>query len=275
MPKTPIRLPQAASAALIATGTVALLTSIYYVSSILAFIGLGLVFWGAILAFIQTEEHAKKSLLDASIQPSLATLNQLIKELDYKGNAIYLPPKYFQEPESVKIYIQKKGTGTPTPEEVQKRERQLFAQNPQSLLLTPPGAGLAALFEKTLETSLMKLRLEDLQNNLQKLFIEDLEIAENIETQMEATQASKQAIDDVSLTRREETINVKITNTIYKDTCKEARQLSHICKTTGCPLCSSIAIAIVKASGKPLTIEKAECTENGTMIEASYRLIEE
>jgi hypothetical protein len=277
MPRRKISSTQAASATMLFTGIIALLASIYYASSILAFIGLGLTFWGAILVFIRTEEYAKKSLLNASIQPSLTTLNQLIKELDYKGTAIYLPPKYFQAPANVKIYIQKtKGTRIPTPEEIQKIEKQLFAQNPQSLLLTPPGAGLTMLFEETLETSFIRLNPEDLQNTLQKLLVEDLEIAENIEIQTETAQASKKEDNHAYLIQTKvETTHVKITNTIYKDTCNEARKLSHICSTVGCPLCSAIACAIAKTSGKPLTIEKTECTENGRVIEAYYRFIEE
>ena len=70
-------------------GSLTILASILYASSILAFIGLGLVFWGILLLYIQPEEYAKKILLDATLIPTLSSLNKLINELDYKGKAVY------------------------------------------------------------------------------------------------------------------------------------------------------------------------------------------
>lgn len=275
--KTKITLEKTTAWTLILLGTIAISTSIIYTSSILAFIGLGLLFWGAILTYIQTEEYVKKTLLDATIQPSLTTLNQLIKELDYKGNATYLPPKYFQEPETVKIYIPKqKTTKIPLPEEIQKHENQLLIQNPQGLLLTPPGAGLTKLFEETLETSFTQLNLDQLQNSLQKLLIEDFEIAENLETQTEPSKAATKLDDRVSLLQiKEDTIYMKLTNTIYKNTCNNTNDLQPTCKTTGCPLCSAIACAITKATSKPVTIQETKYIQDTKTMEATYKIIEE
>ena len=44
--------------------------------------------------YIQTEEYIREDLPNTTVLPSLATINQMIEELDYKGNSIYLPPKY-------------------------------------------------------------------------------------------------------------------------------------------------------------------------------------
>jgi len=85
---------------LLGVGVAALITSIIYASSILTFIGLGLLFWGAILLYIRDQEYTRKVLLDASVLPSLTTINQLVQKLNYKGNAVYLPPKYLKDPET-------------------------------------------------------------------------------------------------------------------------------------------------------------------------------
>jgi hypothetical protein len=53
----------------------------------------------------------------------------------------------------------------------------------------------------------------------------------------------------------------------------EIRKLSNICGSLGCPLCSSIASAIAKATGKPIVIEKDLASEDG-QIEITYRLLE-
>jgi hypothetical protein len=256
-------------------GILALATSIIYTSLILAFIGLGLVFWGAVLTYIQTEEYVKKSLLDATIQPSLTMLNQLIEELDYEGTAIYLPPKYFQQPETVKIYIPKnKTTRIPLPEEIQKYEKQIFTQNPRGLLLTPPGAELTKLFEETLETSFTKLNIEQMQNSLQKLLVEDFEIAENLEIQTETGKTFQETDNQTTIPQtKQDTICIKITNTIYKNICMEAKNLPHVCQTTGCSLCSAIACAIAKATGKPVIIENTQLSKEGKTIEGTYRIL--
>ena len=261
---------------LLALGLIALAFSIIYASSILAFIGLGLTFWGALTLYITTEEYVKQTLLDHTITPSLVALNQILTELKYQGKPIYLPPKYLKDFETTKIYIPKnKNTNLPTPEEIQQQENKTFLKNPEAALIIPPGLSLSKLFEKTLGTSFTKVDLEHLQQNLSKLFIEDLEIAENLEIQTKPSKAAKELTDSVSLIHsKNDTIHVKTTNSIYKDICKEARQLSYICGSIGCPICSAIACAIAKASGKPVTIEKTEYTEDDKIIKVEYKITE-
>jgi hypothetical protein len=98
--KHKIDLTKATSWTLLGVGVAALIISIIYASSILTFIGLGLLFWGAILLYIRDQEYTRKVLLDASVLPSLTTINQLVQKLNYKGNAVYLPPKYLKDPET-------------------------------------------------------------------------------------------------------------------------------------------------------------------------------
>lgn len=262
---------------LLALGLTALAFSVIYTSSILAFIGLGLTFWGALTLYIASEKYVKQTLLDPTIIPSLSNLNQILTELKYKGKATYLPPKYLKNPETSKVYIPKnKNTNLPTPEEIQQQEHKTFLKNPEAALIIPPGFSLSKLFEKTLGTSFTKIDLEYLQQNLPKLFIEDLEIAEDLEIQIKPAKVAQKVADSVSLIHlKTDTIHVKITNSIYTDTCKEARKLSHICGAIGCPICSAIACAIAKASGNPVTIEKTESTEDAKVIEAFYQIVEE
>ena len=173
---------------ILALGLIALAISIVYASSILAFIGLGLIFWGSLTLYITTEKYVKQTLLDPSIIPSLTNLNQILTELKYQGKPIYLPLKYLKDFETTKIYIPKnKNTKLPTPEEIQQQENKTFLKNPGAALIIPPGLSLSKLFEKTLGTTFTKVDLEYLQQNLPKLFIEDLEIAENLEIQTKPT----------------------------------------------------------------------------------------
>ena len=246
------------SSILVTTGTAALILSINYTSSILAFIGLGLVFWGITFIYIRPEEYTKRVLLDATVSPLLVALDQMMHETSYEGKAIFLPPKYFLNPEANKVYIpQQKDTKLPTPEQIQTQETQLIIENPQGILLTPPGAELTRLFEKTLETSFTRVSLQYLQQKMPKLFIEDLEIAKNFEMETENNK-----------------VHVKIENSTYQNLTKEALHLSLYSKL-GCPLSSAIACALAKASGKPIIIEKQRTSENGKDIMIEFRIVEE
>ncbi|MEM3701022.1 MAG: hypothetical protein QXL57_09215 [Candidatus Bathyarchaeia archaeon] len=240
-------------------GILSLITSVIYDSQILAFIGLGLTLWGIILIYIRTEDYVKESLLSATSLSTLATLNQIIDELGHKEKAIYLPPKYLKNPENNRAYIPKsKISKLPQPEQIQAKEDKLFIENPQGILITPPGSELARLFEKTLETSFTRVDLRYLQLNLPKLFIEELEIAQNLEINAETNK-----------------VHVKIENSTFQNLTKEIMKFSKLYENLGCPLSSAIACALTKAIGKPITIEKQETDEKNKTIEIEYQIIEE
>jgi len=242
--------------ALLLSGTIALITSIVYSSSILAFTGLGLTFWGALLLYIKPTKYVKASLLDSTAISSLKTIDQIITDLNYKGKAIYLPPRYLKDPKGGKVFIPSKKTlSIPPAEEI--AEEKVFLKNPKGMYLTPPGLDLVNLYENELGKDFTQVDLNYLQNNLPKLFIEDLEIAENLEINIESNM-----------------IKVKITGSINKSLCNEVRKLPNICSSFACPLCSSIAIALTRTTGKSIIIEKTEVPEDGETIEASFRLLE-
>ena len=238
-------------------GAISLMVSIIYVSSILAFIGLGLTFWGALLLFIRPTKLVKVNLLDSTAISSLTTINRIINDLKYKGKAIYLPPRYLKGLKGGTIFIpSKKEVIIPPVEEV--AEEKVFLKNPNGICLTPPGLSLVNLYENELGKDFAKVDLNYLQNKLPKLFVEDLGIAEDLEINVEGNM-----------------IQARITQSIYKNLCKEARKLSNICGSLGCPLCSSIAIALTRATGKPVIIKKTDLSKDNKTIEVYYQMIEE
>jgi hypothetical protein len=264
--------------ALIILGALSLASSIFYVSLILSFVGLGLIFWGIILAYIQTEEYVKGNILDATTTSMLATLNQTLQELGCKGKAVYLPPKYLNGPESTKAYVPRQKTGKlPPPEQIQKLETQPFSGSSQGMIITPPGAELARLFEDTLQTSFTRVNLAHLQEHLPKLLIEDLEIASDVEMQIGTSKTSTYPLANTTthIAIEHDSIYVKITSTTYKNTTKQTTQLSDRYLTLGSPLTSAVACAITKATGKPIIIENQQVSEDGETTETEYRVLEE
>jgi hypothetical protein len=245
--------------AFLTIGAIILLASYVVVSSILAFIGLGLLFWGVIFIYIQPEQYTKKAVVEATVTPPIGSLNQIIHELNYKGIPIYLPPKNFKDPEANKIYICKqKNLEIPEPEKILKYENHLFLDDPPGILLTPPGAQLSNLFEKQLDVSFAKTDLNYVTQNLPKLLTDDLEIADKVKIETEENQ-----------------IKIGITNSIFQEANKGNNKSSDLYPYFSHPVLSAIACALTKATGKPVIIENTQSSDDGKTVEATYQVLEE
>jgi hypothetical protein len=241
--------------ALLFFGLIALILSFIYASFISAFIGIALTFWGALLLFIKPITYARASLINSTAIPSILTINHILSELKYKGKAIYLPPRYLKEFKSGKIFISsKKGIILPPTEEI--AEEKIFLKNPNGICLPPPGLHLTNLYEEELGTDFAGTDINYLQNNLPKLLIEDLEIAENFEINLKNNK-----------------VHIILTGSIFKSFCTKLKKFPNICNSIGCPLCSSIALALTRVTGKPVIIEKTKQSDNGKTIEAYYRIL--
>lgn len=239
---------------LLLLGANALVGSTVFTSPILASIGLGLTFWGALLLFIRPVRYVKSDLLDATIVSSLATIDRIIEDLNYQGDAVYLPPRHLKELEQGILFISaQKGTAVPT---IDKLTQEKVFVNPHGMCITPLGQGLVNLFEEKLGTNLFKTDLDFLQTNLPRLLIDDLEL-----------------LKDIKINIHSNMVQVRMTRSVYSNLCGEVKKLTNICTRLGCPLCSAIACALARVTGRPVTIEKNEFHPDKT-IETWYRLME-
>lgn len=248
--------PEVIAYLLLSMGSIAIVLSFIFTSFILAFTGLGLTFWSVLLVFLKTTRYVKADIFETTPISSLRSIDQVIAHFNCEGKGIYLPQRYLKEFKGGKVFIPlKKEIFIPSVEEVAKEK--VFLENPHGICLTPSGLSLLNLFERKLGTDFSSVDVDYLVSNLPKLFIEDLEIAEDFE------------INPVR-----DMIHVRITGSIYNNMCREVRKLSNVCKSFGCPLCSSIACALAKATGKPIVIEKNDLSKDGKVIQAYYRIIE-
>jgi hypothetical protein len=223
---------------LTAVGTIALAFSIVYSSSILALIGLGLLFWGVTFTYISNDAYVKKILLDTTALSEIEMLNHLLSKLEYASNPIYLPPQYLGYSDTYKAYIPKFETITiPKREEFSSQKPDSLIdiiENPPGVLITPPGAELARLAEKTLKTDFNKADLQYLQQNLPDLLIDELEFTQYFNMEIE-----------------NEKILVMVEGSVYRRSNKKSDQPS-ISSLFGSPLSSAIACILSKVTGKPV-----------------------
>jgi hypothetical protein len=190
---------------------------------------------------------------------------------------VYLPPKYFDNPETVKIYIPKQSNAVlPDIGQIPNGEDRLLIKASQGIFLTPPGAQLVELLEKTLRTSFIKVDVEYLRQNLPKLLMEELDLAENVEIQVIDGETEKDAGTPISseATSKNKILRAKITNSTIENVSMQASEESQLKSLIGCPVCSAIATALAKASGKPVKVEQIK-SEDGKTVEVDYRIIED
>ena len=248
---------------LIIPGALSLIFSIMNNSQVLAFIGLGLTFWGALFFFVRPIKYVKSSLLDSTAISSYHTIDRIIKDLKYKGKSYYIPPypKEIYLPEHLKglknmiVFISEdSGPDMPSIEEIAKSK--FLLKTPKGICVAPPGLGLLTQFEKELRTDITKLELTDLCDSLPQLILENFQLAKEIEMKTEKNQ-----------------VHLKIYDSIYKNLYSREQNLKSI-HFLGCPLVSAITCAIAKTTGKIVTIHQDKTSPDGQTIEVWYRFIE-
>ena len=240
-------------------GASVLVGSMVFFSSVWAMIGLALTFWGVFFFFLKPTSLVKADLLDSASYSLLENVRRLVSELGLKCKGVYLPPNYLEDLRSGLVFIPAKDeVYVPAIGEVGKARDRVLLKNPSGVCLVPSGVALVNLFERELGTSFVKVDLEYLMRNLPRVFVEALELAEDFELSVEGGR-----------------VHVRIEGSIYKDLCSEVRRLSRVCGSFGCPLCSSIACALAKASGRPVVMDGNEFSRDGNVMDVYYRVLEE
>lgn len=239
---------------LLANGTTALLFSVIVNSNILALIGLGLVFWGALFLYIEPLKYVQARILHASTSSPLETLTQLTTALNYNGKAIYLPPRYFPHPSNEKMFINWGQSERFPPLETMNRS-EVLTNDPLGLCVTPPGLALTNLYEQELGTQFTNIDLYDFQDKIPKMMTEDLEIAKEFALDFEANR-----------------ITISVSDHIYQDLCSSRQgDRSALC----CPLCSSIAVALARTLNTFITVEAIKFSREDSRLVVHYQSIEE
>jgi hypothetical protein len=242
-------------------GILSLALSIINSSQVLAFIGLGLTFWGAVFLLVRPTTYVQGSLLDATAISLYTTIDRIIKDLKYKGKSFYIPPypKQAYLPEHLKglkemiVFISADGsTGLPSIEEM--AENKFILQNPKGISITPPGLGLLNQFENELKIDPTQIDLQTLCETLPQLILENFQLAKEIEM--------KPADNEV---------NLRISGSIFRSLyLEEGLKSVYSC---GCPLVSAIACAIAKTTGKIVTINSSILEQETDTIKVSYHIM--
>jgi len=235
---------------LLAVGMIAVVASIVLASTISAFVGLGLTFWGLLAFFVQPNKYVKSDLMNATAISSLRTIDKMMTGMGYREKGVYI-----RAGDSNKAVVFVPSEPFSMIPEVSAVDDNVFLAQPEGLLVPPPGLALAALIENKLGFKLMNCGIEALVETLPKVLVEDLEI-----------------VKDVEIEKTGDTVRFKLYDSIYSDFCTEVRDTSRRCGL-GCPMCSALASILAIATGNPVLYEEDRTSEDHRVTESTYQLI--
>ena len=228
-------------------------------SSILAVVGLGLIFWGIIFALIKEENSVRKSLVDAAVISSTSALNAIIKELGVKGMAVYMPPQYLLKPgDNLVCLLKETESILPTVDEI--RRHAVIAvpfDTGSAVVLTPTGNELTRLLERVLRTSLVEMNMNDVRDRLPRVMVENLEMVEKMEIEVDG-----------------ESVVVKLVRPFLGGRHWEESSLSDSVRPSGNPLSSALACVFAKASAHPTIVKSWHLSADAETVEIRYSLLE-
>ncbi len=244
-------------------GALALVGSYVATSTVLAFTGLGLAFWGALFLFVRPIKFVRGTLLDSTAISSYTTIDRMINDLGYKGKPVYIPPypkqaylpDYLKSLKEMIVFIPAEEIATaPAIEEMAKR--QFLLKSPRGICIAPPGYGLTDLFEKELNAQFTDIDLDRFFSSLPVVIAKNLELAKEVEINAEGN-----------------LIHARIVESVYKELYDPNQGLQSIHKI-GCPLTSAIACALAKSTAKLVTLAKDSVSPDLRIIETWYQTLE-
>jgi hypothetical protein len=242
-------------------GVLSLIFAVFYAQQTLAFIGLGLAFWGALFLLVTSTSRVEGNLIANATAASYLTADRVLRSLGHAEKAYYIPayprdvylPSHLKGLKETTVFIcASNSTETPAIEEMARG--QLFIKKPEGALIAPPGVGILERAEKELKADFTKLSVSDLCELLPHAFVENLNLAREMRLNAEG--------NHVTLT---------LETPVYRELYNEGYLSLNL---LGCPVASAVACALAKASGKTVTVQEFQASPEGVSVHAAYQIVE-
>jgi hypothetical protein len=211
---------------------------------VVAFIGLGLTFWGAIFAVTRNGKYVESTILDSSAKSSYSTLDRMINDLKFSGQGFYIPaypqdvvlPDYLKNLKDPVVFISENFDGKTSVDELAAGK--FLSSKTQGVFLVAPGSGIMAQMEKQLRMDLSKVNLQDLTELIPKCLTEMFNLTKTAE-----------------MTLLPDGAQFKATGNLYESFYRTDTPLKSV-RLLGCPVVSAVASAFAKSSGKTVVIKE-------------------
>lgn len=235
---------------LISAGGATLIISYLSSSLVLAYIGLGLTLWGAIVFYVVPWRSTPEEITQVITPWLIRTLDVLLVSIGYRGRAIFHYKKDEERQAQGYMFIPYEDAyELPSDEELQKRY--VFYDTPKGISIIAPSQGLVELFERELNVDFATVDLAFVRENLPRLLNKDLRY-----------------VDNFSIGSADNAMQVKITGRSCAYICDFVNKQTHLGNHLGCPLCAALALVYSKVTGKPVVIKESKVTNDS--IETKY-----
>jgi len=233
-------------------GSIIIVSSVFYATAILAFIGLGFTFWGALLLQIRPTRFVDVELVESTALSSIIAVDRLLDALGPMGKPVYLPGEDLQ---ATSVFLPLDST-----------KSKLISSNPdehdlgedqKGVKLVPPGLSLATLMSYQIG-QIPKWAVANLTQKLTRILIENLEVANDFEMNVEGSR-----------------VKVRFQDPIYSELFTELRRRTNVAFSVGCPICSAIACLLSETTGRPVAFEGESVSGGGRIMESNYTILPE
>jgi len=245
------------------SGILSLAFSVYSEYQILALIGLGLTFWGALFILLKPSKLVEGSLLYNASVSTYLTVDRIVDDFSYKGKGYYLPPypqdvylpDYLKGLKASVVFVSAKNDSElPSIEEIAKGK--FLSKSQKGVLLTPPGLGILTQIEEKIRVDVTKLKLGELCEVLPTFMIQDLNLGKAMEMDLNGDQ-----------------VHLKMFDSLYKNLYSLRSNFKSVA-ILGCPIASAVACVLAKNSGRTVKLQKHRVSPDGLAIEVWYNIVQ-
>ncbi len=251
------------AAVFLGAGVLVLAVSILLNWQVLAFIGLGFVFWGAIFSLAKPGKFVDGGLLDGTANSVYSTLDRMIKDLRYNGRGYYIPsypkdanlPDYFKNLRDSIVFISDENfTGLPAIEELASGK--FLSERDPGVFIVSPGSGVLNQIENRLKIDFSSVPLSELTSLLPQCMTEFFNLARDMDLQV---------IDD-------STVHLRAEGILYESLYKSENIMKSV-DLLGCPVVSAVACALAKSTGKTVVIREQKFLPEVSGVEALFGFV--
>jgi hypothetical protein len=236
------RLRLLACIALLSIGSISLILSYMYTSTILTFIGLGLMLWGVMTLNISRTRYVHEEAIHGISVSTIKSLDAILAALSNTGSLLFFHPRHLKGLKQGYIFLSYDGVlRIPREEDLEKEK--IFYDEPKGALLVAPNQGIVDILEKKLNVNFATVDLAYLQRSIPRVLVDDLRI-----------------VDDFSIISDENEkkhVRIQISGKMVADVCELLSKETKLGSKLGCPICSSFALIVSKAFGKPVVIRES------------------
>ncbi|MEM3641439.1 MAG: hypothetical protein QXH37_05925 [Candidatus Bathyarchaeia archaeon] len=205
---------------------------------------------GIIFVFLSVESYVKLTVANEALISALLPLSRLLEHLGIQGKAVYFP-KQTDDENSVLFIL--KGDDVALLNYAKITESDNIAISKEGVIFPSLGTNLVQLYQNELG-DLRNFNLEYLLEWLPRVLVDGLQIAEKAQMLLEG-----------------ELLHVKFIEPVFRHVCLH-REVNILCKTIGCPLCSSIADAIARNTNRIIFFLQCSYDSKSHIVHATFRL---